>query len=247
MASVLAQGQTTIVNPAQEPEIACLIKALLSMGAKITENPDHIRIQGVPRLRPLTMRAIPDRIESATFIAAVAGTGGEIRITDCDPSHLSSIIEKFREIGVKIKVRKNTLHVKRNGALRHTQVSTAPYPGFPTDMQAQIIAVLSLVPGTSIITDTIFHDRFTHVAELKRLGADISLKNNTAVVNGIKKLKGAPVMATDLRASAALVIAGLMASDRTIISRIYHIDRGYESIEGKFTKLGADIKRIKEF
>jgi UDP-N-acetylglucosamine 1-carboxyvinyltransferase len=245
MAATLARGETILENAAREPEIADLANALIRMGAKIEgAGTDIIRIQGVDSLKPMDYTVMPDRIETGTFVIAAAITGGSVTITKCCPSHLDAVLVKVREAGVEIKDGEETIHVNSCGEIRPVNIKTLEYPGFPTDMQAQIMSLMTLANGTSVINETIFENRFTHVAELRRMGAEIETDGRTAIVRGITKLSAAPVMATDLRASASLILAGLAAEGQTVISRIYHLDRGYESIEQKLSALGADIKRV---
>jgi len=247
MTAVLAKGRTEIVNAAREPEIVDLANFLNKMGARI-ENAGESRIviTGVKKLSGVEYKIIPDRIETGTYIAAVATVGGEITIKNCRPEHLSSVIDKFRECGVIIeKSGKSSLIASRISALKPVNVRTMPHPNFPTDMQAQICAALALADGTSVVTETVFENRFMHIAELNRLGANIIIDRNSAIIKGVKRLSGAQIMATDLRASAALVIAGLAAANQTELLRVYHIDRGYEQIEKKFAGLGAKIQRVK--
>lgn len=246
MAATLAKGTSRLLNTAREPEISFLIRTLSKMGAKIKEIRDGLEIIGVSELKPVAVTVIPDRIEAGTFIAAGVMSGGKVTIANAPIADLHSAIEAFAKTGAKITVGKNCVTVEAPKKIRPVEVTTAPYPGFATDLQAQIMAVATVAEGTSIITDTIYHDRFSHVAELRRLGADITVQNNSAIIHGVPKLSGAQVMATDLRASAALVIAGLRASDQTDISRVYHIDRGYESIETKLNAVGARISRERE-
>jgi len=247
MAAVLADGVTVIENAACEPDIVDLAGFLSAMGAKIEgAGTKRVVIEGVGSLRPAEYSIIPDRIEAGTFMVAGALTGGEVKVTGCKPGHCTAVIAKLEEAGVAVDVAGDCVTVKGVGRPAPIKVSTAPYPGFPTDMQAQIIALASVSTGTSVVTDTIYHDRFTHVPELARLGADIELDANVAVVKGVESLSGAPVMATDIRASAALILAGLRATGRTDVSRIYHIDRGYEAIEKKLSALGAKIWREEE-
>ncbi len=247
MAAVLAEGETVIENAASEPEIVDLGHFLQQMGARIKGlGTKFIHIEGVPGLRPTDYEVIPDRIEASTFLVAGLITGGDITVTHCQPEHIIEVLEKLKETGARLEVEKDRIRVAGNGEIRPVNVTTAVYPGFPTDMQAQWIALMSLARGSSIVTDTIFTDRFTHVPELNRLGADIVLKNNSAFIRGVERLKGAPVMSTDLRASASLVLAALAAEGRSDVHRVYHIDRGYESIELKLQKLGARIERKDE-
>jgi len=245
MAATLADGVTTLDNAAHEPEVVDLAACLTAMGAKIEgAGTDRIVIEGVPRLHGATHAIMPDRIETGTFIAAAAATHGDVRIAGARPGSLVAVIDKMREAGAQIAVADSTIHVRGNGALRAANVRTAPYPAFPTDMQAQFMAVAARASGVSVITETIFENRMMHVQELRRLGADIEVEGNAAVVQGVARLTGANVMATDLRASACLVIAGLIADGETTIDRIYHLDRGYERIEDKLSALGGRIRRI---
>ena len=247
MAASLAKGITILNNAAQEPEIIALADVLNKMGAKITGAGTHkIRIEGVPCLNPTTVKIIPDRIEAGTFIAAAALTRGNILIKNCEPDHLTAVIEKLKQTGTKIIVKDKTILVQGSDHIGSVDLKTMPYPGFPTDMQAQFMTLMTIANGVSMITETIFENRFIHVSELRRLGADITISGNNAMVKGVKNLSGAPVMATDLRASASLVLAGLVARGITEVRRIYHLDRGYDRLEVKFARLGADIKRVKE-
>jgi UDP-N-acetylglucosamine 1-carboxyvinyltransferase len=247
MACVLAKGTTTLKNAALEPEITELAKALVACGAKIEGiGRTTMTIEGVDEMKPLRFRVMPDRIEAGTFAAAAAATGGKVLIDKCDPSHLESVIAALRSTGAKVQAGEDSVCVEGPERVDPIHVITREYPGFPTDMQAQIIAVLCRARGTSTVKDTIYPDRFTHIPELRRLGANIRLDGNIAVITGVKTLEGAPVMATDIRASSALIIAGLMARGRTEIRRVYHIDRGYEAIEKRLRKLGANIRRVAE-
>jgi UDP-N-acetylglucosamine 1-carboxyvinyltransferase len=247
MAATLADGTTVLENAAREPEIVDLARCLSGMGARIAgAGTDRIVVEGVAALHGTTHAIMPDRIETGTFLAAVAATGGDVAVTGTQPDSLEAVIEKLREAGARIDVQSDVIRVARDGPLTAVNVRTAPHPGFPTDMQAQFMALGTRAQGTGIITETIFENRMMHVQELKRLGADIEVEGNTAVVKGVDKLTGADVMATDLRASACLVIAGLIADGRTTIDRIYHLDRGYERIEGKLEALGARITRVKQ-
>ena len=247
MAAALADGTTTIVNAAREPEVVELAQALKKMGAHISgEGTDSIVIEGVKELKPLRHALMPDRIEAGTFMVAAGITGGDITIKNCPLQLMGSVSEKLREAGLTIEERKREARISCNGILRPVEVKTLPYPGFPTDMQAQIMALCALTPGTSVIRETIFENRFTHVAELERMGADIRVEQDSAIITGVDKLRGAPVMATDLRASASLILAGLAAEGTTTVSRVYHLDRGYENLELKLKKLGADICREQE-
>ena len=247
MAASLAEGETIIENAACEPEIIDLADALISMGANIEgAGTSIVKITGVTELKPLNYRIIPDRIAAGTFIAAAAITGGEIKINYCRPDHLEAVISKIKETGTEItQEADNSLYVKGPERPLPQDIKTMPHPGFPTDMQAQFMALMTVADGTSLITENIFENRFMHVAELKRMGADITVEGSTATVRGIENLTGAPVMATDLRASASLIIAGLAAKGKTVIDRVYHLDRGYETIEEKLKPLGAKIRRVK--
>ncbi|MEW6714791.1 MAG: UDP-N-acetylglucosamine 1-carboxyvinyltransferase [Nitrospirota bacterium] len=246
MAAVLADGETIIENAACEPEVVDLANALISMGARIEgSGTSFIRINGVASLKPLDYRIISDRIETATFMVASGITGGSVEIKGGRPEHVEPITLKLREAGIDVILehRKIIVHGrKRPGSI---DIKTMPYPGFPTDMQAQFMALMSVSDGTSFITENIFENRFMHVAEMKRMGADIRVEGSTATVRGIETLTGAPVMATDLRASVSLVLAGLAAHGKTVIDRLYHLDRGYEKIEDKLTSLGARVRRFK--
>ncbi len=245
MAATLAEGETTIENAAREPEIADLANALIRMGAKIEgAGTDVIKIQGVTSLQPMDYIVMPDRIETGTFVIAAAITNGSILIKNCFPGHLDAVLAKVKEAGAEVVITGNTIHVIGKSQIRPVNIKTLEYPGFPTDMQAQIMSLMTLADGTSVINETIFENRFTHVAELRRMGADIEAEGRTAIVKGVQKLSAAPVMATDLRASASLILAGLAAEGQTVISRIYHLDRGYENIEQKLSAMGADIKRV---
>ncbi|MCX7857321.1 MAG: UDP-N-acetylglucosamine 1-carboxyvinyltransferase [Deltaproteobacteria bacterium] len=248
MAAVLAQGETVIENAAKEPEVVDLAKMLKKMGADIQgEGTDVITIRGVAELSACEYEVIPDRIETGTFLVACGITNGEILIKNCNPEHLRAVIEKLRESGIEIVEKDGALYaaMKRKRPLA-CDVSTMPYPSFPTDMQAQFMALMCVANGVSTITENIFENRMLHVAELKRMGADITISGRTAIVRGVKSLSGAKVMASDLRASASLVLAGLRSSGMTEISRIYHIDRGYERIEEKLRALGARIERVRD-
>ena len=248
MSAVLAKGTTIIENAACEPEIIDLANFLIKMGAKIKgHGTPLIQIEGVKRLNGANHTVIPDRIEAGTYILASVITGGDLTVQKAKAEHLSALIDKLKQIGVKIKVNGDNITVKRKpGTLKTVDITTLPYPGFPTDMQAQMMALASVSDGISVLTEKIFPDRFMHVSELNRMGAEIFLEGASAIVKGVRKLSGAPVMASDLRASAALILAGLVAKGRTEISRIYHLDRGYEKIEEKLQKVGAKIKRVKE-
>ena len=247
MAAVLANGRTTISKAAREPEIAALANFLVDMGADIEGiGTDALDIKGVDDLHAAEADVIPDRIEAATFLVAGAMAGGEVEVTDVEPEHLTAMTEKLKEAGAAISVKDRSVSVTGPENIESVDVTTAVYPGFPTDLQAQWIALMSTCNGQALVTDAIFADRFTHVPELARLGADIGLTENTATVRGVSHLAGADVMSTDIRASASLVIAGLAARGRTEVHRVYHIDRGYESIEKKLREIGANIRREKE-
>ncbi|HDN94937.1 MAG TPA: UDP-N-acetylglucosamine 1-carboxyvinyltransferase, partial [Nitrospirae bacterium] len=246
MAAALAEGETLIENAACEPEIVDLADALISMGADIEgAGTSIIKIKGVTSLKPIDYRIIPDRIAAGTFMAAAAITGGQVRINDCRPEHLEAVISKLKGTGTEITQETDSLFIKGSERLLSQDIKTMPHPGFPTDMQAQFMALMTVANGTSLITENIFENRFMHVAELKRMGADITVEGSTSTVRGIKRLTGAPVMATDLRASASLIIAGLAAKGKTVIDRVYHLDRGYETIEEKLELIGAKIRRVK--
>jgi UDP-N-acetylglucosamine 1-carboxyvinyltransferase len=246
MAATLARGTTVIENAAREPEIVDLAQCLNAMGARIQgAGTDIVTVDGVERLHGARHHVMPDRIETGTFLAAAAATGGEVTLRDVRPGILDAVLEKLRETGARVTTGENWIRLAANGALNAVSVRTAPYPAFPTDMQAQFMALDSVARGTGIVTETIFENRFMHVQELKRLGADIEVEGNTAVVKGVAQLDGANVMATDLRASASLVIAGLVARGTTTVDRVYHLDRGYERIEEKLSRLGARIRRAR--
>jgi UDP-N-acetylglucosamine 1-carboxyvinyltransferase len=245
MAAVLAQGVTRIHNAAQEPEVADLARFLVAMGAKIEGiGTDVLTITGVNTLTPAPYTIMPDRIEAGTYLAAAAITRGEVTITNAPVAAMSAVLEKFQEAGVRLKTDDDRIVVEPGGSLVGVDVKTRPYPGFPTDMQAQFMALMTLARGASLITETIFENRFMHVSELKRLGADITISANQAMVRGKRQLLGAPVMATDLRASASLVVAGLAAQGTTEVHRVYHLDRGYAHLTEKLTALGARIRRL---
>jgi UDP-N-acetylglucosamine 1-carboxyvinyltransferase len=247
MAASMASGKTVIVNAAREPEITALADFINLMGGKISgAGTDTVEIEGVRELSPARFRIIPDRIETGTFMIAGAITTGNIVIEDCMPEHVESLTRRLVQSGVKVDTQENRIRVRGKRRIDSVDVITSPYPGFPTDMQAQYMALMSIARDTCVISETVFKDRFTHVPELRRLGANIKISGNTAHVGHVKRLSGAPVMATDLRASAALVLAGLVADGETHISRVYHIDRGYEAIERKLRDLGADIARVPE-
>jgi UDP-N-acetylglucosamine 1-carboxyvinyltransferase len=245
MAACLAEGITVIENAAREPEVVDLAQCLSAMGARIKgAGTDVIRIEGVERLRGASHRIMADRIETGTFLAAAAATGGNVTLHGTSPDTLEAVLEKLRESGAELRTANSTISLAMRGRPRGVNVRTAPYPAFPTDMQAQLMALDAIADGTAVITETIFENRFMHALEMQRLGADIEISGNTAVVRGVSRLQGATVMATDLRASASLVIAGLVAGGETRIDRIYHLDRGYECIEEKLAQLGARIKRV---
>lgn len=247
MASVLAKGVTVIKNAAREPEVGNLVDMLTAMGADIEgRDSDRLTIHGVKSLKAAEVTTIPDRIETGTYLVAVGAAGGEATLTHCNPAHLPALTEKLRAAGLVIKESENSIFVSRLSKLQSIDIKTQPYPGFPTDLQAQLMALMSLSNGLSVITETIFENRFMHVAELKRMGAEIKINGNSAIVKGTKQLKGAQVMATDLRASASLVVAALAAKGVSEISRIYHLERGYEDMVGKLQALGARVCKEKE-
>ncbi len=246
MAAVLAEGETVLENAAQEPEIPDLAEMLIKMGARIEGHGTHkIRIQGVDRLGGVNHRIVPDRIEAGTFLCAVAAAGGDVTLRRAQADHLDAVIDKLREAGATVESGADWIRVKSDGRLRAVGFRTSEYPAFPTDMQAQFMALDCIADGTAKVTETIFENRFMHVNELVRLGARIEVDGHTAVVHGVPRLSGATVMATDLRASASLVIAGLVAVGETVVDRIYHLDRGYDQMETKLRGIGADIERIK--
>jgi UDP-N-acetylglucosamine 1-carboxyvinyltransferase len=245
MAATLAKGTTILKNAAREPEIVNLAEVLIGMGARICgAGSDTITIEGVERLHPVEAAVIPDRIEAGTFLIAAGITGGDIRILGCEPLYLDALIAKLRDAGMVIDVAGDGIRARGGKTLRSVDVKTLPYPGFPTDLQAQIMALMTTANGLAVITETVFENRFMHVSEMVRMGADIVIQGKSAIVRGVPKLRGAPVMATDLRASASLILAGLAAEERTVLSRVYHIDRGYQRIEKKLSALGADIRRV---
>jgi UDP-N-acetylglucosamine 1-carboxyvinyltransferase len=246
MAAGLAKGVTVLRNAAREPEVVALADVLIKMGAKIKgAGTSVITIEGVSSLKPVSVSIIPDRIEAGTFMVSAALTQGDITVLNCEPGHLEALIHKLRLTGAQITVEGKKIRVQGSDGIASVDVKTLPYPGFPTDMQAQFMVLMSVAKGFSIISETIFENRFIHVSELKRMGADIKISGNTAMITGVPALSGAPVMATDLRASASLILAGLAAVGTSEINRVYHLDRGYETIEKKFAKLGAAIKRVK--
>ena len=246
MAAALAEGETVLKNAAKEPEVSFLADVLNQSGAKIKgAGTGTIVIQGVTSLTPIECRILPDRIEAATYMIAAAIANGNVEVVNCVPAHMEPIIDKLRQAGVTVEAGENSVRIIGNGSLSPVDITTEPYPGFATDVQAQFMTLMTLAEGQSRITETVFENRFMHVAELKRMGADISIEGHTATVTGVKQLSGAPVMATDLRASACLVLAGLVAERDTVVSRVYHIDRGYQDMEKKLSQLGAAIRRVK--
>ena len=246
MAATLAEGTTLLENAAREPEVVDLARCLTAMGARIEgAGSDVIRIEGSASLGGAAHRVMPDRIETGTYLAAAAAAGGKIRLTGTAPDSLDATLGKLREAGARIKTEAAVIEIEMAGRPNAVSLRTAPYPGLATDMQAQFMALASIANGTALITETIFENRFMHALELQRLGAEIAIQGNTAVVKGVERLQGATVMATDLRASAGLVIAGLVAEGETVVDRIYHLDRGYEALETKLKALGAVIERVK--
>ena len=244
VAATLAEGETLLENAAREPEVIDLAECLIAMGADIRgHGSDAITIRGVPRLVGATHSVMPDRIEAGTFLATVAATGGRVRLEGAPVASLDAVVEKLREAGCQVTTGEGVISLESAGRPKSVSVRTAPFPGFPTDMQAQFLALNTVALGTALVTETIFENRFMHVQELRRLGAHIDIEGNTAVVHGVEGLTGATVMATDLRASASLVIAGLVAHGETVVDRIYHLDRGYEGLERKLSRLGARIRR----
>jgi UDP-N-acetylglucosamine 1-carboxyvinyltransferase len=245
MAATLAEGTTLIENAAREPEVVDLARCLVAMGARIEgAGTDVIRIDGVPSLHGAQHTVMPDRIETGTYLAAAAATRGHVRLLGAAPDTLDATLEKLREARARIVVRDSTIEIEARERPNAVSVRTAPYPGFATDMQAQFMTLAAIADGTAVITETIFENRFMHALELQRLGADIAIQGNSAVVRGVERLQGASVMATDLRASAGLVIAGLVAEGETVVDRIYHLDRGYEALEAKLGALGARVERF---
>jgi UDP-N-acetylglucosamine 1-carboxyvinyltransferase len=246
MAACLAEGETIIENAAREPEVVDLANCLVSMGARISgAGTDIIRIQGVEKLHGATHAIMPDRIETGTYLCAAAATGGDIRLLKTSAAYLDTVVDKLMDAGCEITVERDAIRLVAPRRLKAVSLRTAPYPAFPTDMQAQFMAINCIAEGVATIRETIFENRFMHVNELMRLGANIQIEGNNAIVRGVDKLDGATVMATDLRASASLVIAGLVAQGETTIDRIYHLDRGYERIEEKLAKLGASVRRVR--
>ncbi len=247
MAATLAKGATVLKNAAREPEVVNLAEILNGMGAKISgAGTDVIMIEGVKRLHPVEAAVIPDRIEAGTFMIAAGITGGDVFVRGCDSLHLDTLITKLRAAGMEMETMADGVRAAGGNTVKSVDIKTQPYPGFPTDLQAQIMAMMALGNGLSVITETIFENRFMHVSELLRMGADIVVQGNNAIVRGTPKLRGAKIMATDLRASASLILAGLAAEGKTELSRVYHLDRGYEAMEKKFSALGADIRRVSE-
>jgi UDP-N-acetylglucosamine 1-carboxyvinyltransferase len=246
MAAVLAQGTTVLRNAACEPEVKALADVLNQMGARIQgAGTPEIVIQGVERLQPVSAAIIPDRIETGTLMTAAALTQGDVTIQAAEPEHLEAVIHKLRLAGAQIDVSGSQIRVQGQSPIQSVDIKTLPYPGFPTDMQAQFMVLMAVAQGTSLISETIFENRFIHVSELQRMGADITVTGNSALVKGVEHLSGAPVMATDLRASACLILAGLVSDNTTEVNRVYHLDRGYEALEAKFHQLGAAIQRVK--
>ncbi|MDJ0782334.1 MAG: UDP-N-acetylglucosamine 1-carboxyvinyltransferase [Desulfosarcinaceae bacterium] len=246
MAATLAEGTTILRNAAREPEIIALADVLRRMGARISgDGSEEITIEGVDRLTPVETTIIPDRIEAGTFVAAAALTGGDVTVTHCDTRHLGAILHKIRLTGAVLDILPDQVRVRSEGRITSVDIKTQPYPGFPTDMQAQFMALMTVGRGLSMVSETIFENRFIHVSELQRMGADITVSGDTALVKGVPHLSAAPVMASDLRASASLVMAGLVARGQTVVNRVYHLDRGYEAMEEKFKRLGAAIWREK--
>jgi UDP-N-acetylglucosamine 1-carboxyvinyltransferase len=245
MAATRARGTTLIESAACEPEVVDLADFLVKMGATIEGAGSHVlRVRGVKKLRGAEHTVIPDRIEAGTYMLAAAMTGGEVLIKGARLEHLMAVADKLREAAVRVESVGKDIRVRGNGRLNVVDVITLPYPGFPTDLQAQVMALMAITPGISIVTEKVYPERFMHVSELNRMAADISLEGSSAIVKGVKRLSGAPIMASDLRASAALILAGLAAEGETEVHRVYHIDRGYENIEGKLSQLGARIKRV---
>jgi len=246
MAAVLAEGTTVLNNAACEPEVVALADVLNRMGAKIKgAGTTVMTIEGVSILQPVSVNIIPDRIEAGTFMVSAALTKGNVTILDCEPDHLEAVIHKLKLSGADVFVKEQSIQVRGTHDIVSVDIKTLPYPGFPTDMQAQFMVLMSVAGGFSMISETIFENRFIHVSELKRMGADIKISGNTAMITGVPRLSGAPVMASDLRASASLILAGLAAKGTTEINRVYHLDRGYEKIEEKFSQLGAAIRRVR--
>ncbi len=246
MAATLAAGTTVIENAAQEPEVVDLAECLISMGAQISgHGTNTITVVGRERLEGYDYRVVPDRIETGTFLVAAAMTGGKVRTINTRPNIMDAVLQKLEEAGAELSVGDDSIELDMQGRRpRSVNITTAPYPGFPTDMQAQFTALNAIAEGTGVVRETIFENRFMHVQELQRLGADMRVEGNTVIIRGVERLTGAPLMATDLRASASLLLAGLVAEGETVVDRVYHIDRGYENIEEKFGQLGAAIRRL---
>jgi UDP-N-acetylglucosamine 1-carboxyvinyltransferase len=246
MAATLAEGTTIIENAAKEPEIIDLAELLKQMGAKIAgAGSDLIQVEGVAALHGASHRVIPDRIEAGSFVIAAALSGGDVLVRGARPDHLDAFLIKLKEAGIALTANEDGIRVQRNGKIKSVDITTLPYPGFPTDLQAQMMVLMAIAEGVSVITETIFENRFMHAQELDRMGAQIRLEGNRAVVRGVRELSGAPVMASDLRASVALILAGLVANGTTEVSRVYHLDRGYEQIERKLSLVGGQIVRVK--
>jgi len=246
MAAALAEGTTVLRNTAREPEVVALAETLNKMGANILgAGTAVVTIEGVKSLRPVKMEIIPDRIEAGTLMMAAALTGGDVLLTHCEPEHLGAVIDKLKVAGADITIDAQSIRVKGSDVIHSADIQTMPYPGFPTDMQAQFMVLMSVADGSSLIAETIFEKRLVHVSELLRMGADITISGQTAIVMGVDTMSGAPVMASDLRASASLVLAGLVAKGETVVNRVYHLDRGYDALDKKLAGLGADIRREK--
>ena len=246
MAAVLAEGETIIENAAREPEVVDLARCLNAMGARVRgAGTDRIVVEGVTRLAGATHRVLPDRIETGTFLVAAAACGGDVRLTGCAPETLDAVLDKLREAGAQVETGADWIRIVASARPKAVSLRTVPFPGFPTDMQAQFMALDAMADGVGRITETIFENRFMHVLELQRLGAQVDIEGNTAIVHGVPRLSGARVMATDLRASASLVVAGLVAEGETVVDRIYHLDRGYDRMEQRLAALGARIERIR--
>lgn len=247
MAASIANGRTVIKNSACEPEVSALAECLNRMGAQVQgAGTDTIIIDGVKSLKPARFAIIPDRIEAGTYMIAAGVTGGDLFLRNCPVSYLQAVTAKLKEAGLRIDIEQEGVRVRSNGQIKSVDIKTIPYPGFPTDLQAQVMVLMTVANGLSVITESIFENRFMHVGELQRMGADIVVEGRSAIIRGKPKLSGAPVMATDLRASASLILAGLLAEGRTEISRVYHLDRGYERLEEKLSAVGARIQRVKE-
>lgn len=245
MAACLADGETVIENAAREPEVVDLANCLIAMGAQISgAGTDVIRIRGVSRMHGTTHRIMPDRIETGTYLCAAAVTGGDVRLLNTSSAYLDAVVDKLMDAGCEVNSERNAIHIRAPERLRAVSLRTSPYPAFPTDMQAQFMALNCVAEGAAVIRETIFENRYMHAVELQRLGANIRIDGSTAFVTGVRKLQGATVMATDLRASASLVIAGLVAEGETTVERIYHLDRGYEKLESKLAALGARVRRL---